>query len=391
MPANVWILFIAQALAMCAAPLMVFSAALASRDIAPSPEWATLPIAMLVVGTATFVYPAAQLAKAFGRKKLFLLAMLVGSAASLMAMLALKYGSFPGFIVSAILLGCVIAVGQQFRFAAMECVEKERMPLAASRLMVAGLISAWLGPELVPLGQNFVDGLFSGAFVLLSALYIVSFVVIGVGFSNPDINQPETEIAEKGSGQIWRRPGFWAAAGSAAVGYGVMSFIMTATPVSMHEMQNFSLEDTKWVIQSHIMAMFIPSLFAGRLIQLLGHVPMILTGLAALLVTVVIGILDQTFMHYWWALLLLGVAWNFLFVAGTALLPTAYKPEEAHKAQGLNDLLVFSTQALGALSSGIILQWFGWNLVLLFTLPITISLVLYIIWWRQRPVSGVGR
>ena len=258
------------------------------------------------------------------------------------------------------------------------------MPVAASRILAAGLISAWLGPELVTFGHKLIEAPFAGAFVLLAILYLLSFVVIAFGFTNPRAMAKSTMNVSVPAGQIWRRSGFWVAAGSAAVGYGVMSFIMTATPISMHEMQSFSLDETKWVIQSHIIAMFLPSLFAGRLIQWLGHVPMILVGLVAMLACAVLGMLDQSYLHYWWALLLLGVAWNFLFVAGTALLPMMHSPEESPRAQGLNDLMVFSTQALGALSSGIVLHWLGWNGLLLMTMPVTVGLALYVWSWSSR-------
>ncbi|MGI9275424.1 MAG: MFS transporter [Endozoicomonas sp.] len=381
MPLNVWILFVAQALAMCAAPLMVFAGALASKSMAPSPEWATVPVASLVVGTACTVYPAARLAGIWGRKRLFMAAMILGAVASLSAMWALQQASFIGFTIATTVVGSVIAVGQQFRFAAMESVERELMPVAASRILAAGLISAWLGPELVPLGHKLIAAPFAGAFVLLAILYLLTFVVIAFAFKTPQIEAKSSATANVPAAQIWRRSGFWVAAGSAAVGYGIMSFIMTATPISMHEMQSFSLEETKWVIQSHIIAMFLPSLFAGQLVKRLGHVPMIQIGLAVMLACAVLGMLDQSYLHYWWALLLLGVAWNFLFVAGTALLPMMHSPEEAPRAQGLNDLMVFSTQALGALSSGIVLYWLGWNGLLLITLPVTVGLVLFVWSW----------
>ena len=295
MPANVWTLFFAQAFAMCAAPLMVFAAALASRDMAPSPAWVTLPVSLLVLGTACSVYPASRIAKAWGRKKLFMVAMGVGVVAALSAMISLNSGSFAGFTISAVLLGSVIAVGQQFRFAAMESVEPAKMPMAASRLLTAGLVSAWLGPELVPFGQQLINDTFSGAFLLLAGLFVIALCIIGFGFKNVDIKSEDQLSTSTSSSQLLKNPGFWVAAASGAVGYGVMSYIMTATPISMHEMDGFSLMDTKWVIQSHIMAMFMPSLFAGFLIQRLGYVRMIFSGLVVLVGCVLLGMIDKSF------------------------------------------------------------------------------------------------
>ena len=133
--------------------------------------------------------------------------------------------------------------------------------------------------------------------------------------------------------QFLKRRGFLVAAFSGAVGYGMMGLIMTATPVSMSHFNEFSLDQTKWVIQSHIITMYLPSLVAGRLVQWIGHRRMIFIGLASYLFCIAPGVMDQSFMHYWWALVLLGVGWNFLFVAGTSLLPEVYSEDETPKAQ----------------------------------------------------------
>ncbi len=159
---------------------------------------------------------------------------------------------------------------------------------------------------------------------------------------------------------------------------------MTATPISMHEIDAFSLVDTKLVIQSHILAMFVPSLFAGRLILLLGHVKMITLGLLAYVLCVVIGVIDNQWLHYWWALLLLGIGWNFLFVAGTSLLPKMYRAEQSHQAQGINDLLVFCSQSLGALTSSVVLYQVGWEGLLILIVPILVAMFGLLMFWMHR-------
>lgn len=381
MPRNVWTLFFAQALALSATPLMVFAGALASQAFAPSPTLATLPVAAVVIGTALSVYPAATLSLRFGRKTVFLGAMATGIFVALLAMIALQTESFWGFSIAALLMGSVVAVVQQFRFAAMESVNPERMPLAASRLLAAGLISAILGPELVTFGQYFQSNSFSGAFMLLAGLFAVALVTLLLGFHNPEIKGTEKNDSNRGALKQFFHRGFLVAAMSAGIGYGVMSFVMTATPISMHSMQSFSLNDTKLVIQSHILAMFIPSLFAGRLILILGHVRLIALGLLAYAACVVLGIIDNTWLHYWWALILLGVGWNFLFVAGTSLLPKMYSPGQSLQAQGINDAMVFSTQAVGALTSSAVLYTVGWNGLLLLTLPLLGYMAILLTLW----------
>ena len=172
---------------------------------------------------------------------------------------------------------------------------------------------------------------------------------------------------------------FLAAVGAAVVGYGVMSLVMTATPVSMHTIDHFSLEDTTWVIQSHIMAMFLPSLFSGFLIDKFGPVKIVFSGLVLMAACLVVGYIERHLMHYWVALILLGVGWNFLFLGGTTLLTKTYTDAERFKVQAFNDFLIFSFQAMAALGSGYLLTQFGWNWVLGFSVPWLVALAVLLL------------
>lgn len=374
---------LAQAFAMCAAPLVVFVGGLIGSQLASDSSYATLPLAAMVFGTALAVYPAASIASKVGRKVVFLSAMLLGIAASLLAVFSLQIDSFSGFVVAATLIGMVLACIQQFRFAAMESVTPELMPTAASRLLLAGIIAAYLGPELVTIGQSIHQQTFTGAFYLLALCFVVAFVLILIGYKNTEIAKgPENEV-RRSVGEILSNPGILLAVGSAAVGYSVMSFIMTATPISMHDVNHYGLEETKWVIQSHILAMFVPSFFSGWLIRKLGFVTMMWAGLSIYTVCLVIAYWDQALIHYWSALVLLGLGWNLLFVSGTALLPQMYQANEAHQVQGLNDLIIFSAQAVASLGSGALLLLLGWHGLLWVAVPMILIQVLLLLNWRR--------
>ena len=162
---------------------------------------------------------------------------------------------------------------------------------------------------------------------------------------------------------------------------------MTATPVSMHQVEHFNLADTAWVIQSHIMAMFLPSLFSGFLIGRFGALKIIMAGLALLFACLYIAYLDRQLMHYWWALVVLGVGWNFMFLGGTTLLTQTYRHSERFKVQALNDFIVFSMQAIAALSSGFILVQFGWNWIIGLSLPWLLILIPVLFLTRNRLVT----
>ena len=391
MTQNVWILMLAQAFAMCAAPLVVFAGGLIGKDLASDSSFATLPVAAMVLGTALAVYPAALIAGKKGRKLVFLGAMFIGLIAALIAVFSLQIGSFSGFVIASVLIGVVLACIQQFRFAAMESVSVDLMPVAASRLLLAGIIAAYLGPELVTIGQSLHEQTFTGAFYLLGGCFVIAFILILLGYRNIEIKVEVGEGNPRSFSELLSSPGILLAMGSASVGFAVMSYIMTATPISMHELNHYSLEETKWVIQSHIMAMFIPSLFSGWLVKKLGFITMMWSGLAIYLICLLVAYWDQALIHYWGALVLLGLGWNLLFVSGTALLPQMYQVNETHRVQGLNDLMVFSAQAIASLGSGVLLIWLGWQGFVLISLPIMAILVLLLLNWRRvqrlSPVS----
>ncbi|MBQ0731306.1 MAG: MFS transporter, partial [Oleispira antarctica] len=324
MTQNVWILMLAQAFSMCAAPLVVFAGGLIGKQLASDNSFATLPVAAMVIGTALAVYPAAALASKKGRKVVFLGAMMLGLLASLLAVYALQIESFSTFVIAAMLVGMVLACIQQFRFAAMESVTADLMPVAASRLLLAGIIAAYLGPELVTIGQSLHEQTFTGAFYLLGGCFVVAFLLLLFGYHNIEIKHEEGELGQRSFSELLSSPGILLAMGSASVGFAVMSFIMTATPISMYELNHYSLEETKWVIQSHILAMFIPSFFSGWMVRKLGFISMMWAGLGIYIVCLGLAYWDQGLVHYWGALVLLGLGWNLLFVAGTALLPQMY-------------------------------------------------------------------
>ena len=376
MPVLIRGLMLAQALALSAAPLMVFAGGLIGAQLHPDPRFATLPVAAMVSGTALAALPAARLSARLGRKTLFLLGMLLGVVSALGAALAFSAGQFWLFVASALSFGAVAAVVQQFRFAAMAAVPAAQAPVVASQLLLAGLVSAFLGPELTRLAQWFPQLGFAASFIGLSGLFALAGLVLWRTMPA----SAATVVQRQASGRSWpellQQRGLLLAMAAGACGYGVMAYIMTATPLSMTQGMGYSLDEARWVIQSHIVAMFLPSLISGRLIRRFGGWWMIALGLVLMLVCVLVAWWDQTFVHYWAGLVLLGLAWNLLFVAGTALLGQFHRPEEASRVQGVNDFLVFGAQACAALASGAVVLLFGWHGLLLSALPVLLLLAL---------------
>jgi predicted MFS family arabinose efflux permease len=260
---------------------------------------------------------------------------------------ALQMQSFYLFCSSTFLFGVTMATMNQFRFAAIESVNENLSVTATSTVLIGGLVSAFLGPELAILGKDWFNTPFVGSFFLLSSCFLFAFLLLW--FYQP---KPTPKSTQKQSGRslktIARQSVFIVAMSSSAVGYVVMSYIMTATPVSMHIIDGLSLMQTKFVIQSHVIAMFLPSLFAPIIVKLFGLSKMMIIGVVLYLACIIIGY-SHNLSNYWVALVLLGLGWNFLFIGGTSLLPRAYHDSEKFKVQSINDFLIFGMQAIASL------------------------------------------
>ena len=379
-PAIVWWLMLTQALSLSTAPLMVLVGGLVGQQLHPQPGFATLPVALMIIGTAVSALPAAKAAQRWGRRPVFLTSSGVGGVSSVLACIAIEGQSFWLFCLAALGFGAVIAVIQQSRFVAMDAVAADQKPVVAARLLLAGLLSAFIGPELTSLAQWFpaLPG-FAAAFIGLAVLFVISGAVLFLVLPPLHLAQQNRDVAQRSLAELFSQPTLWLAVAAAAGGYGVMAYVMTATPLSMTVQYGYDVNDAKWVIQSHIAAMFLPSLISGQLIRWLGAWNMVLAGVLIYSLTLLVAWWDQSLIHYWVGLVLLGLGWNLLFVAGTSVLPQCYEPHEASRVQGINDLLVFAFQAVGALASGAVLLLLGWHGLLLSSLPI-LALLCLLLW-----------
>ena len=362
MPANIWVLFFTLALVMTAVPLMVLVSGLIGAELAPTPNLATLPLACVVIGTALMTLPAAFVVRLKGRRFGGFLGIACAFAGALAGVASTELASFGFLLLGSVLMGVGMAFFQQFRFAAIESLRNpaDAGP-AVSLIMFSGIVSALIGPELGVWGLQWPGfANYSGSFVILAGLVLTAAVVYS-RFSNPLVTQGDDGGSVRPLREIVCQPVFLVAVAAAAIGYGVMSFLMTSTPISMHVLHGHALGEAKWVIQSHLLAMFMPSLFSGVLLRLFGAGKLMLAGCALYLTVLLIATAGHEVIHYWWALVLLGIGWNFLFLAGTTLLPAAYRGAERFKTQAVNDFAVFAIQAAASLSAGWVLYRFGWT------------------------------
>jgi len=374
---NLSLLTLSQVFGFTANIITVFLSGIVGSQITSIKSLSTLPTALSVLGTAIFTIAAAKIMGKIGRRLGFIFGALVSSATCLLAVFAITQQNFILFCISHLILGLGIAFAHQYRFAAAESVEKEKVPKAVSTLMLAGIISSFLGITLANYTKNLIpDHLYVGSYLLLSVFTFIPAIFfifyknnekIKIGFNN--------EYNGRKLSEIIFQPRFLQAIIASAFAYAVMSFLMTATPLSMHVREKMSLEDTGLVLQFHLVAMFLPSLITGHLIKKFGHSNVIYLGVFFYAVTIILSLFEQTFSNYMVALIFLGLGWNFLFISGTSLVVLTYKEEEKFRVQGINDLIVFSTMALASLSAGILLSLTSWTTMNLICIPLLFIIV----------------
>ncbi|MEX2144664.1 MAG: MFS transporter [Anaerolineales bacterium] len=366
---NVILLALCQALGMAGPGTIVLLGGIIGAQLAPNPGLATLPASLGVVSMALMSIPASLLMRRIGRKRGFMLGFLLAAIGALLAAYAIAQQNFALFCVAILFIGQNSAFILQFRFAAAESVGAPFAARAISMVLLGGIAAGYLGPELAQRSQSWLPaGLYTGSFVALAVLYVGAIVLLSL---LRDIRPAkiEGELAGRPLGQIARQPAALTAVLAGVVSYGLMTFVMTATPVHMHS-TGFDLGSTAWVIQSHIIAMYAPSLFTGFLLERLGTLRIMLAGTLLMIGSNTVALLGVDLMHYWGALVLLGLGWNMLFVGATVLLTTVYRPQERFKVQAANDFTIFAMQAISSFSAGAVLNSTGWLTINWFALSL---------------------
>ena len=372
---NLFILSIGQTFSFTAPVVNILLSGIIGSQLINIDYLSTLPTAMMIVGVAASTLVASKIMSIKGRRYGFSLACLVSSFSSLLCAYAIYNASFVIYCFGNFFIGFAIAFAQQYRFAASETVSKENIPRAISMVLLLGIVAALIGSNIVSVSENLMSVKYVGSYIFLSILTLIPFPCF-LFYSD---NHSENINKNNNTGSIlslFSNHQIVQAISSAGVGYIIMSIIMTATPISMHIFEKFTLFKTGIVIQLHVVGMFLPSLITGDLIKKFGHSNIIYTGIVLLFLCIINNFFFQSYYGYMIGLILLGIGWNFLFVTGSSLLVISYKKEDKFRAQGLNDFVVFSTQAIGALSAGIILFATNWTILNFICIPF-LFVVLY--------------
>ena len=373
---NLIVLTLSQIFSFTAAPVTVFLSGIIGSQISPLKSLSTLPMSISVVGIAIGAVFATKVMSLIGRKAGFISASIINFLVCILAAYSIMDQNFILFCLANFFLGNGMAFTHQYRFAAAESVEKNKIPRAISIILLGGIVSAFLGPSTANYAKDIVsEHLYVGSYLSLSILTIIPTIFF-LFYENT--SKIETNIKYSGRSylELVSQPRFLQALTASAFGYAIMTFLMTATPLSMHVMEKMSLSKTGLVIQFHVVAMFLPSLITGNLVKKFGHSNIMYAGVFLYSITIIASFFDQTYYNYMFALIFLGLGWNFLFISGTSLLVLTYKEEEKFRAQGLNDFIVYSVHAMGSLSAGILIVLTNWKIMNLICIPFLIIIIL---------------
>jgi MFS family permease len=386
---NIARLAIAQALAGANSTVLYATGAVVGDMLSPHKALATLPISIFVVGMAACTLPAGAIARRYGRRAAFLTGTGCGVLAGLLSALAVMLGWFWLFCAAGFLGGVYAAVVLSFRFAAADGVPPERRPRALSAVMAGGVFAGVIGPQLVTYTMDlWLPHIFAATFVAQAAVAALCGVVL-LG-----VRLPMPSAAEIASGRplavIARQPRFITAVICGVISYLIMNFLMTAAPLAMR-LCGLTQESANLGLQWHVIAMYAPSFFTGRLITRFGAPRVVGAGLALLAASAVAGLLGQQVGHFWGSMILLGLGWNFGFVGASALVLECHRPEERTRVQSLNDFIVFGLMAVGSFASGGLLTAYGWDTVLWVSfVPLVLAVAALTVTAASRPARVAG-
>ncbi|PPD23924.1 MAG: MFS transporter, partial [Methylobacter sp.] len=314
----------------------------------------------------------------------------ISAFACLFIIYSLLNNNFLGFCIGLIIIGSTFASMQQYRFAAIESVRVEKRAQAISVVLISGIAAAFLGPELALIGKDWFETRFVGSFALMAGTSLFSALLL-LCFKNIRLAQLDFSNPPRSMCSIVQQLGFWVAIISGSIGFGIMTFVMSATPISMHIQNGHSLEMTKIVMQAHIATMFLPSLVTSWIVARISIEGMMAIGCIAYLASFAVAYDGHTAIHYITSLSLLGIGWNFLFIGGTLLLPQFYLSNERFKVQSLNDFSIFTTQAATSVFAGLAIFNWGWHVMLAISTIITFLFVIFLGYYQWRKLKSLSQ
>ncbi|KUG10636.1 MULTISPECIES: MFS transporter [Elizabethkingia] len=389
---NVYLLFTSQALFQTASILVITLSGVVGLQMAPDKNLATLPLAMITVGTAGMMIPASLIIKKLGQRNAFMIGTLIGVLSGLVSWYGIVQNSFWLFSVGNMLIGAYQGFSQYYRFAAADAVPDNAKSKAISFVIAGGVVAAFAGPNLARFTQHlgavpYAYSYFSIILLSVVALGVVSFLKLQKASA---IQTNEVVTKGRPIKEIIKNKDTILAILASATAFAVMGMSMTVTPIAMHSVGHSS-DSSATVIQWHVLGMFLPSFFTGMLIQKFGVYRIIISGLAILFLYIIIALMGTGFAHFVSALFVVGLGWNFLFIGGSSLLTKVYRPEEKEKTQAFHDFTVFAVISIASFFAGSLFNYWGWNGVNIVMIPMLIITLIVVIRIVMSQKNVVGK
>ncbi len=388
---NIGLLATAQAIVGSNQAVLGAIASLTAIAMIENKSLSTVPVTFMIIGTALATGPSAYIIHSWGRRQGFMLGAALAIPGALLAALGAWLGNFWLFTVALTLLGVTSAFANQYRFAAADSVPMALKARAISWVMAGGVISGFLGPWLSILTKDLIPGAtFVGTYVAMAALALIAVGVLAFTRLAPTAAQAAIKKSGRSFKVLLSTADILVPMAAASASFALMVMVMVAAPLAMVYVCGHTTEEAAFAIQWHIVAMFAPSFITGSVINRIGAHLTAALGLLLILASAIVNLTGISVTHFVISLVLLGVGWNFGFIASTALLSTAYRPEEAARVQGLNEMVVFGVMALASIASGLLLQLIGWQSINILVIPLAAAAILALAWASMRPKSAPG-
>ena len=390
---NVLLYLLCQSLGGASAPVNIaLGGVVGSYLLQEDKSLATAPITAYNIGVAFGALIANTIMQRIGRKLGFMFGTVIGGIGMMLSGLSVAYSSFWFFCGALAINGVAGGFVQQYRFAAADRGTADYKPRAISWIMAGGIAAAIIGPQLIIIAGDLAQPVpYAGAFYAAIVLFVLSFIALS--FLNPSnlsvsVKDEEGGPPPRSLWQIASQPRFFIALLCGTSSYALMSYVMTGAPLAMIG-HGHSEHHSHLGIQWHVMAMFAPSLITGSLIARFGKETIVAVGLLILIACGVVALAGVDLLNFWGSLILLGIGWNFGFIGATAMITDTYRPNEKNRAQGLNDVVVFSLVAVASLLSGVTLNYYGWFFLNWVIFPVAVLCLAGLVWLSFQDDSKV--
>lgn len=387
---NVLVLSCTQATLQITGVTMVAVTGLAGLALAQNMAFATVPITCYVFGSAITTIPASFLMRSIGRRGGFQVGTAIGMLGGVICSVAVWLASFWLLCFGMMVMGMYTAFGKYYRFAAADAATPSFRAKAISLTLAGGIAGGIIGPEMAKHTHDlFHHHPYLGSYMSLVIVCLIAMTIL-TRLDIPKLTEQEQKDGGRPIGEIMREPVFIVAALTAMLSYGIMNLMMTSTPLAMRS-HDHHFDDAAFVLEWHIIGMYAPSFFTGSLINRFGVLNVMFVGVVLMFACIGAALSGTDLMHFWLAMFILGVAWNFMYVGASALLTECHSPAERAKTQAANDFLIFVTMAVSSTSSGLLLSKSGWHAVNWGSLPflaIATGAMLWLMWKRRKGGGG---